>query len=321
MTLSIVKSDSRIADNDIVSYGNYIGGRSVVGDEWIYALSPRAVLDDAFASLALKRKLEQGDITLAEAPPGVVVGRVAVADDAMISAAMTAAAAAAAEWRSTPSSIRVEDWLSLVHDAFRSNADTIERMLTLEGHPLELARWEISGMLEVTQKSARDFIQQQLWAEYPAEGRRRIVRRQPDGVVCVNPPANAPMVSAMLGALSIAAGNAVIVRAPRSAPLSVMYAMHDLVAPALEQVGAPPGTLNAVCGSPKPILDAWIDSPDVEALIAFGANLPMAAIADEAERWLNKPVISVNIATYWHALRHGGIDDKVQNWTRLLRDF
>ena len=62
MTLSIVKSESRVADNDIVSYGNYIGGRNVVGDEWICALSPR-VLDDAFASLALKRKLEQGDIT------------------------------------------------------------------------------------------------------------------------------------------------------------------------------------------------------------------------------------------------------------------
>ena len=272
MTLSIVKSDSRVADDDIVSYGNYIGGRNVVGDEWIYALSPRAVLDDSFASLALKRKLEQGDITPAEAPPGVVVGRVAVADNAMISAAMTAAAAAAAEWRSTPSSIRVEDWLSLVHDAFRSNADVIERMLTLEGHPLELARWEISGMLEVTQKSARDFIQQQLWTEYPAEGRRRIVRRQPDGVVCVNPPANAPMVSAMLGSLSIAAGNAVIVRAPRSAPLSVMYAIHDLVAPALEQVGAPPGTLNVVCGSPGPILDAWIDSPDVDDIMYFGSS-------------------------------------------------
>ena len=185
---------------------------------------------------------------------------------------MTAAAAAAAEWRSTPSSIRVEDWLSLVHDAFRSNADTIERMLTLEGHPLELARWEISGMLEVTQKSARDFIQQQLWTEYPGEGRRRIVRRQPDGVVCVNPPANAPMVSAMLGSLSIAAGNAVIVRAPRSAPLSVMYAIHDLVAPTLDQVGAPPGTLNAVCGSPGPILDAWIDSPDVDDVMYFGSS-------------------------------------------------
>ena len=54
-----------------------------------------------------------------------------------------------------------------------------------------------------------------------------------------------------------------------------------------------------------------IDGPDVEALIQFGANLPMAAIADEAERWLGKPVIAVNIATYWHALRHCGIEDRM----------
>jgi maleate isomerase len=64
-----------------------------------------------------------------------------------------------------------------------------------------------------------------------------------------------------------------------------------------------------------------IDSPDVEALVQFGANLPMAAIADEAERWLGKPVIAVNIATYWHALRHGGIADKVYGHTRLMREF
>ena len=64
-----------------------------------------------------------------------------------------------------------------------------------------------------------------------------------------------------------------------------------------------------------------IDSPDVEALVQFGANLPMAAIADEAERWLGKPVIAVNIATYWQALRHGGIDDKIYGFTRLLREF
>ena len=29
-----------------------------------------------------------------------------------------------------------------------------------------------------------------------------------------------------------------------------------------------------------------IDGPDVEAIVQFGANLPMARIADEAERWL-----------------------------------
>lgn len=64
-----------------------------------------------------------------------------------------------------------------------------------------------------------------------------------------------------------------------------------------------------------------IDGPDVEALVQFGANLPMAAIADEAERWLGKPVIAVNTATYWHALRQGGITDKVYGHTRLMREF
>ena len=64
-----------------------------------------------------------------------------------------------------------------------------------------------------------------------------------------------------------------------------------------------------------------IDGPDVEALIQFGANLPLAAIADEAERWLGKPVIPVNTATYWHALRHNGIADKMPGRTRLLSAF
>ena len=60
-----------------------------------------------------------------------------------------------------------------------------------------------------------------------------------------------------------------------------------------------------------------IDGPDVEAIVQFGANLPMARIADEAERWLDKPVISINVATYWHALRTNGITDKLYGFTSL----
>ncbi|MFT4507129.1 hypothetical protein [Caballeronia sp. 15711] len=63
------------------------------------------------------------------------------------------------------------------------------------------------------------------------------------------------------------------------------------------------------------------DAPDAEAIIQFGANLPMASLVDEAERWLGKPVIAVNIANYWHALRHNGIDDKKQGWSQLLSRF
>jgi len=64
-----------------------------------------------------------------------------------------------------------------------------------------------------------------------------------------------------------------------------------------------------------------IDDPDVECLVQFGAALPMARIADEAERWLNKPVISINVVTYWHGLRALGIDDRFNGFTQLFSRF
>lgn len=64
-----------------------------------------------------------------------------------------------------------------------------------------------------------------------------------------------------------------------------------------------------------------VDGPDVEAIVQFGANLPGARIADEAERWLGKPVISINVATYWHALRTNGIGDQRQGFTSLFSRF
>jgi len=64
-----------------------------------------------------------------------------------------------------------------------------------------------------------------------------------------------------------------------------------------------------------------IDGDDIEAIIQFGANLGMGAVAAEAERWIGKPVIAVNTATYWHALRSHGIDDKIQGCGQLLERF
>ena len=73
----------------------------------------------------------------------------------------------------------------------------------------------------------------------------------------------------------------------------------------------------------KDMIDAVrsIDGDDVEAVVAFGANLPFAKLADEAERWLNKPVLQVNATTYWHALRTAGITDKVYGYGSLLARF
>jgi maleate isomerase len=64
-----------------------------------------------------------------------------------------------------------------------------------------------------------------------------------------------------------------------------------------------------------------VDGPDVDALVQVGTNLSMVRLADEAERWLKKPVIAINAATWWLALRQNGIEDKVYGAGRLLREF
>ncbi|HUI16373.1 MAG TPA: arylmalonate decarboxylase, partial [Alphaproteobacteria bacterium] len=63
------------------------------------------------------------------------------------------------------------------------------------------------------------------------------------------------------------------------------------------------------------------DCAEAEAIVQFGTNLPALRLAAEAERWLGKPVIAINAATYWHALRQCGIADRKPGLGRLLAEF
>jgi maleate isomerase len=54
-----------------------------------------------------------------------------------------------------------------------------------------------------------------------------------------------------------------------------------------------------------------VDGPEIDAIVQVGTNLAMARLAPEAESWLGKPVVAINTAIYWHALRSAGIQDKV----------
>jgi maleate isomerase len=64
-----------------------------------------------------------------------------------------------------------------------------------------------------------------------------------------------------------------------------------------------------------------LDGPDIDAIVQVGTNLSMVHLAAAAELWLGKPVIAINTATYWHALRQNGITEKVQGFGRLLEEF
>jgi len=60
---------------------------------------------------------------------------------------------------------------------------------------------------------------------------------------------------------------------------------------------------------------------DVDAIIQVGTNLNMVRLAAAAEMWLGKPVIAINTATYWHALRANKITDRIEGLGRLLENF
>lgn len=64
-----------------------------------------------------------------------------------------------------------------------------------------------------------------------------------------------------------------------------------------------------------------IDGDDIDGIVQVGTNLAMARLAGEAEVWLDKPVVAINAAIYWHALREAGVADRVSGFGSLLERY
>jgi maleate isomerase len=73
-------------------------------------------------------------------------------------------------------------------------------------------------------------------------------------------------------------------------------------------------TTNEMCR--KAILE--LDGDDVDAIVQVGTNLSMIRLAAAAELFLGKPVIAINTATYWHALRVCNISDRKAGFGLLM---
>lgn len=64
-----------------------------------------------------------------------------------------------------------------------------------------------------------------------------------------------------------------------------------------------------------------LDGDDIDAILQVGTNLSMVRLAAAAELFLGKPVVAINTATWWHALRANGIHDKMDGFGRLMAEF
>lgn len=64
-----------------------------------------------------------------------------------------------------------------------------------------------------------------------------------------------------------------------------------------------------------------LNGDDVDALIQVGTNVSAIRFCAAAELWLGKPVIAINTATYWHALRANGLRDLIPGFGRLMAEL
>ncbi len=66
----------------------------------------------------------------------------------------------------------------------------------------------------------------------------------------------------------------------------------------------------------------WISTaPGPDSIVQVGTGFIMGALAAEAEEWLGKPVIAINTAWYWRALRACGISDRIDGFSHLLARY
>jgi maleate isomerase len=64
-----------------------------------------------------------------------------------------------------------------------------------------------------------------------------------------------------------------------------------------------------------------VDGDDVDVIVQAGTNLSTVDLFPTLEHVLEKPLIPINVATAWHALRACGVADKVIGKGRLLEEF
>ncbi|GAA1739790.1 aldehyde dehydrogenase [Luedemannella helvata] len=285
------------------TYAAYIGGRDVVGDNprYVHTVSARALLDDTFAALRLKRDLDEGRPGVSIPDGDVVAGACLVAGEDLARQALEAAAAAAPHWRRVPLERRMAIGRRIVERLAERGGPLVE-LLVAEGQPRDMSEGIVYGVPHTTwSEQTLGWCAEQMAVTRRDEQREMLLRRVPDGVVCLNPPQNAATVNTLNGLAAMLAGNTLVVRAPRGVGLSCMYLLREIVAPVLEEAGAPPGTLNALCA--PPLLDSWVASPLVNDIIYFGGSAKGMQFERDCVAAGKKPILELagnDCCVVWH---------------------
>src|SRR5450432_2943248 len=202
---------------------------------------------------------------------GEALARVPLSDNAEVTRAIDAAAAAYPEWRRTPPEDRIQPLFKL-KQLLEDHIDELSRIITQEnGKTFTEAKAEWRRAIENVEVACGiPMMMQGYNLEDVARGIDEIMIRQPLGVVAAITPFNFPgMIPFWFLPYAIATGNTFILKPSERVPLTMRRAFELLA-----QTGLPKGVANLVNGG-KSAVDALLDHPKIRA-ISFVGSTPIA---------------------------------------------
>ena len=252
-------------------YTAWIGDSDRQPQRWIYCVDAQQVIDGDV--VALRAKTTGDSLPADQLPEGNerLIGRVGLSSLAEVEDAARAAAGAYQEWSRRSARCRCE-LMSAVREVLDAKRDEYFDILVSEGHPAGLVQIEIEALLASFSEPSIHEMWRRLEDQRQTGEHSIVYLRRPDGVVGVNPPANAAATNSLFGVGALVSGNAVVVRVPTSVPLGTAWVWHEVVRPALHAVDAPPGIANVICHSAAPVLDSWRNSDHIDTLAYFGSS-------------------------------------------------
>ena len=200
---------------------------------------------------------------------GEIIGAVPALGEEETRAAIEAAGAAWAGWRSRPAKERanlMRRWFDLM---MAHQEDLAVLMTSEQGKPLAESRGEIAYAASFVEWFAEEG--KRVYGDvinHPLPGKRIVVLKQPIGVVASITPWNFP--AAMITrkcAPALAAGCSVVIRPASQTPFSAL-ALADLA----ERAGIPPGVVNVITGPSGPMGAELTSNPIVRKLSFTGST-------------------------------------------------
>jgi malonate-semialdehyde dehydrogenase (acetylating) / methylmalonate-semialdehyde dehydrogenase len=208
---------------------------------------------------------------------GMRTGRVPFADQAVVDAAVAAAARAAAAWRSQSIAARTRVMFAFRELLERRKRELAEILTSEHGKVLPDALGEVNRGLEVVEFACGlAQLTKGEFSENVSSGVDSYSIRQPLGVVAGITPFNFPaMVPMWMFPLAIACGNAFLLKPSEKDPSAALFC-----AELLAQADLPPGVFNVVHGD-KVAVDAILAHPGIAA-VSFVGSTPIARHVYEA---------------------------------------